>query len=147
MPRCTENSQLILDVFGNLREGWKRVKNLGICTSNVLVHTEPISWPLVWYHECWMHCSSLCLRPAGIWWNRSNSRIFCICWWYRAVPEYNRWIMALTFPNMLAYIKAEMNRFKMVISSNKIPFVGAVLLKKAWGKNTNDKRKHLHHWV
>lgn len=26
MPRCTENSQLILDVFGNWREGWKRVK-------------------------------------------------------------------------------------------------------------------------
>ena len=27
--------------------------------------------------------------------------------WYLAVPEYNRCIIALTFPNMLAYIRAE----------------------------------------
>lgn len=26
--------------------------------------------------------------------------------WYRAVPEYSRWMMAETFPKMLAYIKA-----------------------------------------
>ena len=36
-----------------------------------------------------------------------NSLTRNICVWYRVVPEYSRWIMADTFPNMLAYMRAE----------------------------------------
>lgn len=35
-----------------------------------------------------------------------NSRTRSICVWYLAVPEYNLWIIAETFPKMLAYIRA-----------------------------------------
>lgn len=35
-----------------------------------------------------------------------NSFTRSICRWYLAVPEYNLWMMADTFPKMLAYIRA-----------------------------------------
>ena len=34
----------------------------------------------------------------------------CMAEWYRVVPEYSRWIMALTLPKMLAYIRATRKR-------------------------------------
>lgn len=41
------------------------------------------------------------------WWNRINSRTRSIWVWYLAVPEYNRWIIAETLPNILAYMRAK----------------------------------------
>lgn len=35
-----------------------------------------------------------------------NSLTRSICRWYLAVPEYNLWMIADTFPKMLAYISA-----------------------------------------
>lgn len=70
------------------------------------VHTMFMSMPLVYVHACWKYSSSLCLNGLGIWWKRMNSFTRSICMWYRAVPEYSLWIIADTFPKMLAYINA-----------------------------------------
>lgn len=65
-----------------------------------------MSMPLVYVHACWKYSSSLCLSGLGIWWKRMNSLTRSIWRWYLAVPEYNLWMMADTFPKMLAYIRA-----------------------------------------
>lgn len=54
----------------------------------------------------WKYSSRRCLKGFGIWWNRMNSRTLSICVWYLAVPEYNLWMIADTFPNILAYMRA-----------------------------------------
>ena len=65
-----------------------------------------MSMPLVYVQACWKYSSSLCLSGFGIWWKRMNSLTRSIWRWYLAVPEYNLWMMADTFPKMLAYIRA-----------------------------------------
>lgn len=65
-----------------------------------------MSMPLVYVQACWKYSSSLCLSGFGIWWKRMNSLTRSICRWYLAVPEYNLWMIADTFPKMLAYIRA-----------------------------------------
>lgn len=65
-----------------------------------------MSMPLVYVQACWKYSSSRCLSGFGIWWKRMNSLTRSIWRWYLAVPEYNLWMMADTFPKMLAYIRA-----------------------------------------
>lgn len=74
------------------------------------IHTMFMSMPLVYVHACWKYSSSRCLRGLGIWWKRMNSFTRSICMWYLAVPEYSLWIIADTFPKMLAYISAGLDK-------------------------------------
>lgn len=74
------------------------------------IHTMFMSMPLVYVHACWKYSSSRCLRGLGIWWKRMNSFTLSICMWYLAVPEYSLWIIAETFPKMLAYIRAGLDK-------------------------------------
>lgn len=87
--------------------------------------TEFMSMPLVYVQACWKYSSSRCLNGFGIWWKRMNSRTLSICVWYLAVPEYNRWMMAETLPNILAYMRAasKYNYFEKLISAADLEYV------------------------
>ena len=62
-----------------------------------------------------------------------NSFTRSICMWYLAVPEYSLWIIADTFPKMLAYISAGLNKKQSyggkaalgdIISCQNLKYVG-----------------------
>lgn len=81
-----------------------------------------ISMPLVYVQACWKYSSSLCLSGFGIWWKRMNSLTRSIWRWYLAVPEYNLWMMADTFPKMLAYIRAGREAIKVTVEYRWVSF-------------------------
>lgn len=64
------------------------------------------------HNGSWVQRSIKLTKHLLTWWNRMNSRTRSICVWYLAVPEYSRWIIADTLPNILAYMRAE-NEMKM----------------------------------
>lgn len=74
-----------------------------------------MSMPLVYVHACWKYSSSLCRSGFGIWWKRMNSLTRSIWRWYLAVLEYSLWMMADTFPKMLAYIRAGREALKLTV--------------------------------
>lgn len=96
------------------------------------IHTMFMSMPLVYVHACWKYSSSRCRRGLGIWWKRMNSFTRSICMWYLAVPEYSLWIIADTFPKMLAYISAGLDKkqsyggrlhFGFILSSENLKYI------------------------
>lgn len=73
-------------------------------------------------HVTWKYSSRRCLSGFGIWWNLMNSRTLSIWVWYLAVPEYNRWMIADTLPNMLAYMSATQDQYAVNEQRTRLVF-------------------------
>lgn len=105
--KCWSKLQIHTSEFARKRKQKKKSTLHFVVFGNAnCFRTIFMSMPLVYVQACWKYSSNLCLSGFGIWWKRMNSFTLSIWRWYRAVPEYNLWMMADTFPKMLAYIRA-----------------------------------------